>query len=139
MLRSINVRWLIVVWVLLFASQATSSADDLRLHPFDGTPITIDAGTLFHTLGSDFFTMPDGTIYVQTGDIPAMWLRDAAAQTIPYIRFSDARPALRTWIRAVIEREARNISSIRMPTRLRPDIECGSTNGRSTHSPTPCC
>jgi meiotically up-regulated gene 157 (Mug157) protein len=39
-----------------------------------------------------------------------MWLRDGAAQTLPYVRFSDVRPALRTWIRAVIEREARNIN-----------------------------
>ncbi len=109
MRRSANVRWLVVVWALFFASQAIGSAEGLRLGSFEGTPITIDARTLFHTLGSDFFIMPDGTIYVQTGDIPAMWLRDAAAQTIPYIRFSDARPALRTWIRAVIEREVRNI------------------------------
>ena len=47
---------------------------------------------------------------MQTGDIPAMWLRDGAAQTLPYVRFADARPALQTWIRAVIEREARNIN-----------------------------
>ncbi len=47
---------------------------------------------------------------MQTGDIPAMWLRDAAAQTLPYVRFADTRPTLQTWIRAVIEREARNIN-----------------------------
>lgn len=47
---------------------------------------------------------------MQTGDIPAMWLRDSAAQTMPYVRFSQARPELRTWVRAVIEREARNIN-----------------------------
>ena len=47
---------------------------------------------------------------MQTGDIPAMWLRDGAAQTLPYVRFTETRPALQAWVRAVIEREARNIN-----------------------------
>jgi meiotically up-regulated gene 157 (Mug157) protein len=93
----------------VLASAVPAPADNLRLHSFEGTPIVVDAETLFHTLGSDFFVQSDGTIYVQTGDIPAMWLRDAAAQTLPYTRFAAARPALQTWMRAVIEREARNI------------------------------
>src|SRR5471032_2768324 len=90
--------------------QAPGLADNLQLRSYQGTPIVVDAASLFHTLASDFFIQPYGTIYVQTGDIPAMWLRDSAAQTLPYVRFSEARPELRTWIRAVIEREARNIN-----------------------------
>ncbi len=46
---------------------------------------------------------------MQTGDIPAIWLRDSAAQTLPYVRLATVRPMLRTWIRAVVLREARNI------------------------------
>jgi meiotically up-regulated gene 157 (Mug157) protein len=95
--------------VLVVALGVPGGAENLRLRSFDGTPIVVDAGTLFHTLSADFFIQSDGTIYVQTGDIPAMWLRDAAAQTMPYVRFAAARPMLQTWIRAVIEREARNI------------------------------
>jgi meiotically up-regulated gene 157 (Mug157) protein len=74
-----------------------------------GVPVMVPPVTLFHTLASDFHVQRDGTIYVQTGDIPAMWLRDAAAQTLPYIRLARTRPMLRNWIRAVIAREARNI------------------------------
>jgi meiotically up-regulated gene 157 (Mug157) protein len=74
-----------------------------------GVPVMFAPKTLFHTLTSDFFAQPDGTIYVQTGDIPAMWLRDSAAQTLPYVRLAVERPMLRTWIRAVILRDARNI------------------------------
>jgi meiotically up-regulated gene 157 (Mug157) protein len=69
----------------------------------------IEADILFHTIDSDFFLEDDGTMYVQTGDIPAMWLRDSSAQTLPYVRFTDAVPAFSPIVRAVIERNARNI------------------------------
>ncbi len=65
--------------------------------------------TLFHTLFADFFSERDGTTYVQTGDIPAMWLRDSSAQTLPYIRFVDANPILAVRFAGVIRRNARNI------------------------------
>lgn len=75
-----------------------------------GVPITIAPEALFHVLAADFFLQPDGTMFVQTGDIPAMWLRDAAAETLPYVRLASSRPQLRSWIRAVIAREARNVA-----------------------------
>jgi meiotically up-regulated gene 157 (Mug157) protein len=87
------------------SAEAPSSAGGMR-----GVPVMFAPKTLFHTLTSDFFRQPDGTIYVQTGDIPAMWLRDSAAQTLPYVRLAGARPLLRTWIRGVVLREARNIN-----------------------------
>ncbi len=71
---------------------------------------TIQAESLFHTLFRDFFPEDDATTYVQTGDIPAMWLRDSAAQTIPYVRFQTAYPVLRRRFTGVIERDARAIS-----------------------------
>ncbi|MGB8519713.1 MAG: glycoside hydrolase family 125 protein [Candidatus Tumulicola sp.] len=65
----------------------------------------------FHTLFSDFFPEDDATTYVQTGDIPAMWLRDSSAQTIPYVRFQTAFPILRGRFAGVIARNARNIAT----------------------------
>jgi uncharacterized protein len=64
----------------------------------------------FHTLFTDFVLEDDATTYVQTGDIPAMWLRDSSAQTIPYIRFQTTFPILRGRFTGVIERNARNIN-----------------------------
>ena len=60
---------------------------DVTLPGTSPSTLRIDADTLFHTVDSDFFLQDDGTMYVQTGDIPAMWLRDSSAQTIPYVRF----------------------------------------------------
>ena len=68
-----------------------------------------DAVLLFHTLQVDFFNEDDQTVYVQTGDIPAMWLRDSAAQTRPYVRFAPIAPRLAASIRGVIARDAKNI------------------------------
>ncbi len=69
----------------------------------------IRTDSLFHTLFHDFFLEDDGTTYVQTGDIPAMWLRDSSAQTIPYVRFEKNYPVLRARFAGVIERDARAI------------------------------
>lgn len=69
----------------------------------------VQSRSLFHTLFHDFFPQDDGTMYVQTGDIPAMWLRDSAAQTIPYVRFQPAFPVLRARFTGVIRREAHAI------------------------------
>lgn len=71
--------------------------------------VAIPTSMLFHTEGTDFFAEPDGTIYVQTGDIPAMWLRDSSAQGKPYVRFAAAFPKLKPLVRAVIERNAKNV------------------------------
>lgn len=71
--------------------------------------VELDAETLFHTLFFDFSLEDDGTTYVETGDIPAMWLRDSSAQALPYVRFVAAYPGLRARILGVTQRNARNI------------------------------
>lgn len=81
----------------------------------------IRAETLFHTLFSDFFSEADNTTYVQTGDIPAMWLRDSSAQTLPYVRFADAYPILAVRFAGVIERNAKNIAVDPYANAYRPD------------------
>ncbi len=50
---------------------------------------------------------PDGTAYVKTGDIPAEWLRDASAQSRPYLFFAKTDPEVRGLLRAIIERMAK--------------------------------
>ncbi len=50
---------------------------------------------------------PDGTAYISTGDIPAEWLRDASAQSRPYLFFAKDDPDVRRLLRAVIARMAK--------------------------------
>ncbi|HZV78597.1 MAG TPA: glycoside hydrolase family 125 protein [Candidatus Binatus sp.] len=73
------------------------------------TTMQIQTATLFQTVSADFFLEDDGTMYVQTGDIPAMWLRDSSAQSKPYVRFVTHVPRLGPYVRDVIERNAKNV------------------------------
>jgi meiotically up-regulated gene 157 (Mug157) protein len=86
------------------------AASETLVVPLTGKRVRhIQTAQLFHTLLHDFFLEDDDTTYVQTGDIPAMWLRDSSAQSIPYIRFQSSYPILRGRFAGVIERNARNI------------------------------
>ena len=49
----------------------------------------------------------DGTVYVATGDIPAEWLRDSAAEIRPYLHFAHDDGDTRKAIRGVIARIAK--------------------------------
>ena len=92
------------------AKQSMFAGQRFLVLPMTGRRLRGIATTaLFHTLFNDFASEADGTTFVQTGDIPAMWLRDSSAQTLPYIRFEPRFPALRERFAGVIERNARNI------------------------------
>lgn len=52
------------------------------------------------------FEVTDGSIYVQTGDIPAEWLRDSSAQVRPYLYFVNHDEKVRDYLRKVIARQA---------------------------------
>jgi meiotically up-regulated gene 157 (Mug157) protein len=43
------------------------------------------------TMGRAAERLGDGTVFLVTGDIPAMWLRDSAAQVMPFLRLGPAR------------------------------------------------
>ncbi len=66
------------------------------------------AQCLLATVRYDVSFTPDRTTYVITGDIGAMWQRDASAQMQPYLFFAQD-PAVRDMLRGVIARSAKNI------------------------------
>jgi len=54
--------------------------------------------------------LPDGTTFVLTGDIPAMWLRDSAAQLRPYLVLCAEDPALQDVLIGVLHRQLEYIA-----------------------------
>lgn len=63
-----------------------------------------------NTIETTVKQLEDGTYFVITGDIPAMWLRDSAAQIRPYIPFAKEDAELQEILRNVIARHAANIA-----------------------------
>lgn len=59
-----------------------------------------------NTIETTVQRLADGSYFVITGDIPAMWLRDSAAQLKPYIKYAGEDPALREILRSVLEKYA---------------------------------
>lgn len=68
------------------------------------------AHCLRNTLETTVALQTDGTTFVVTGDIPAMWLRDSTAQVWPYLTLCRADPLLRRVIQGLILRQARCIA-----------------------------
>lgn len=58
-----------------------------------------------NTLGTTLTELPDGTLFMLTGDIPAMWLRDSTAQLTPYLHFAAEEEAISDMIAAVSRRQ----------------------------------
>lgn len=52
---------------------------------------------------------PDASVFVITGDIPAMWLRDSTAQIFPYLLLCNEDAILQVVIRGVITRQMQYI------------------------------
>lgn len=58
-----------------------------------------------NTLSTTMRTQPDGTVFMITGDIPAMWLRDSTAQLTPYLHFVASDRALADTVAGVSRRQ----------------------------------
>ncbi|TDD71733.1 glycoside hydrolase family 125 protein [Jiangella aurantiaca] len=61
------------------------------------------------TLEKTARVLPDGTTYVITGDIPAMWLRDSTAQFSPFLLMMSADDAVQDLIAGLVRRQLRYI------------------------------
>lgn len=57
-----------------------------------------------NTMETTVDKLPDGSFFVITGDIPAMWLRDSAAQLKPYLKYAGEDEELRAILRSVIQK-----------------------------------
>lgn len=66
-------------------------------------------GCFLNTIETTVTKADDGDYFVITGDIPAMWLRDSAAQLTHYIRYANEDEDLKAIIRSVIARQVQQV------------------------------
>ena len=67
------------------------------------------ADTFSNTFTTTLKPQADGSVFVITGDIPAMWLRDSAAQVKPYLRLAKDDPLFATLIAGVVKRQCQYV------------------------------
>ncbi|GGD50266.1 glycoside hydrolase family 125 protein [Paenibacillus nasutitermitis] len=60
---------------------------------------------LANTWNTTIKSRSDGTTFVITGDIPAMWLRDSAAQVRPYLMLASEDEGVADMIQGLVERQ----------------------------------
>ncbi|MBT2291234.1 glycoside hydrolase family 125 protein [Paenibacillus albidus] len=60
---------------------------------------------IINTIGTTISQKTDGTTFVITGDIPAMWLRDSAAQVRPYLLLAAEDPQINEMISGLVRRQ----------------------------------
>ena len=81
--------------------------DRVRAHFAQSDPYVAEvfASCLENTLQKTIHFSPDGAIFVATGDIPAMWLRDSTSQLVPYLRFAREEADIRGILLALSRRQ----------------------------------
>ncbi|GAB2022169.1 glycoside hydrolase family 125 protein [Pseudolactococcus yaeyamensis] len=63
-----------------------------------------------NTLETTVKKLDDGSIFLLTGDIPAMWLRDSTAQIRPYLVLAKDNPEIQDLIKGVLTCQLRSIA-----------------------------
>lgn len=71
--------------------------------------LAIFQNAIRNTWGTTLKRMEDGTTFVITGDIPAMWLRDSAAQVRPFLVLAAEDEAAADLIEGLVVRQLRSI------------------------------
>jgi hypothetical protein len=67
------------------------------------------ADTFSNTLTTTLKPQSDGSVFVITGDIPAMWLRDSTAQVRPYLHLAKTDEQFAALIAGVIKRQTKYV------------------------------
>jgi meiotically up-regulated gene 157 (Mug157) protein len=88
------------------AVERTLAAAQARVRPVAGARVAEMVGAALRRTLADTVTLgADGSAFVITGDIPAMWLRDSTTQLTPYLRFLAGCPPLADLVAAVVRRQ----------------------------------
>lgn len=79
-----------------------------QLAPIDGLADMFER-CFVSTLETTAQTQEDGRVFIITGDIEAMWLRDSTEQVLHYIRFAAQDEEVAQWLEKVIARQAESV------------------------------
>lgn len=71
----------------------------------DSKLATMFENCISNTLNTTIKILDDGSVFVITGDIPAMWLRDSACQLRPFLFFAKEDPSIRELICGLIAKQ----------------------------------
>ena len=96
-----------------FTKKQLIQATDQKVQEILSTGIHSDADQLFQsglqtTLQENLF-IQNNQIFLQTGDIPAMWLRDSAFQAIPFVKFAQPNNIFEQFVRELIKSQLQYI------------------------------
>ena len=59
----------------------------------------------FSTLDTASEMLDDGSVFMLTGDIPAMWLRDSSVQVMEYLPYANGDGDVKRLIRGLLKRQ----------------------------------
>jgi meiotically up-regulated gene 157 (Mug157) protein len=91
-------------WLAETVERLAATLDDGARHA------ALVAAAVERTVERAMTRLPDGTVHVETGDIPAMWLRDSAAQARPLVASARAHPDVAELLVAIARRQLRCIA-----------------------------
>lgn len=84
----------------------TAAADELEKKVAERLPslAPMFKQCFLNTIQTTVQQLDDGSYFVITGDIPAMWLRDSAAQVRPYLKYAPSDPVLQEVIKSIVQK-----------------------------------
>lgn len=93
------------------AAVRAAAIDVVRTSFRDERVVTLFESCFDHSVSGTLRVMDDGSAFVITGDIPAMWLRDSACQMRHLLPFAAEVPAVADLMSAVLRRQMRYLTT----------------------------
>ncbi|MCB8537261.1 glycoside hydrolase family 125 protein [Enterococcus faecium] len=76
-----------------------------KINLFDKKVTNLFRQAIVDTISNTITVKENGEIFVSTGDIPAMWLRDSTFQVFPYLELVEEIPSIKQLIHGVIKQQ----------------------------------
>lgn len=123
-----------------FTAELDRALDELS--PRIAAALGEDAATVFtrimrRNLASVLTRRADGSLFVITGDIPAMWLRDSTTQLRPYLLLSDDAPVLQDILHEIVRTQLALLRTDPYANSFRATVETPTPHAHDVTDPGP--